>query len=106
MSCVLYAGVVGSLMYAMVCTRLDISHAMGVLSRYMEKPGKEHCIIVKRFFKNLCGSTSFGLCYKGRPILDKMFDIHDFFDANRVGYLDHRRYTSVYVFNLFGGEIS
>jgi hypothetical protein len=37
-----YASVVGSLMYAMVCTRPYIAHAVGVFSRYMSKPGKEH----------------------------------------------------------------
>ena len=42
MSCVPYASVVGSLMYAMVCTRPDIAHAVGILRRYMSKPGKEH----------------------------------------------------------------
>ena len=42
MSRVPYASVVGSLMYAMVYTRPDIAHAMGVLSRFMSKPGKEH----------------------------------------------------------------
>ena len=31
MSHVLYSGAVGSLMYAMVCTRLDIEHAVGVI---------------------------------------------------------------------------
>jgi hypothetical protein len=35
MSHVPYASVVGSLMYAMVCTRLDIAHAVGVLSKNM-----------------------------------------------------------------------
>jgi hypothetical protein len=35
-----YASAVGSLMYAMVCTRPDIAHAMGVLSKYMSKPGR------------------------------------------------------------------
>ena len=35
MSRVPYASVVGSLMYAMVCTRPEIAHAVGVLSRYM-----------------------------------------------------------------------
>jgi hypothetical protein len=29
-------------MYAMVSTRLYISHAVGVVSRYMTNPGKEH----------------------------------------------------------------
>ena len=43
MSHVPYASAVDSLMYAMVCTRPDIAHAMGVLSRFMSKPGKEHC---------------------------------------------------------------
>jgi hypothetical protein len=42
MSHVPYANAVGNLMYAMVCTRPDIAHAVGVLSRYMSKPGKEH----------------------------------------------------------------
>ena len=51
MSCVPYTSVVGSLMYAMVCTRLDISHAMGVLSRYMLKPGKENWTTTKRVFR-------------------------------------------------------
>ena len=38
MSKVPYASVVGSLMYAMVCTRPDIAHAMAVVSRYMSHP--------------------------------------------------------------------
>ena len=42
MSHVPYAIAVGSLMYAMVCTRTDIAHAVGVLSRYMPKPQKQH----------------------------------------------------------------
>eukprot|EP00253_Pinus_taeda_P009396 PITA_09396 len=49
MSRVPYASAVGSLVYAMVCTRPDIAHAMAVLSRFMSKPGKEHWTVVKRF---------------------------------------------------------
>ncbi|CAL1390247.1 unnamed protein product [Linum trigynum] len=37
-----YASAVGSLMYAMLCTRPDIAHAVGVVSRFLSKPGKEH----------------------------------------------------------------
>ena len=40
MALVPYASAVGSLMYAMVCTRPDIAHAVGVVSRYMANPGK------------------------------------------------------------------
>eukprot|EP00253_Pinus_taeda_P025015 PITA_25015 len=39
MSHVPYANVVGNLMYAMVSTRPDISHAVGVVSRFMANPG-------------------------------------------------------------------
>ena len=33
-----YASTIGSLMYAMVCTRPDIAHVVGVISRYMSHP--------------------------------------------------------------------
>jgi hypothetical protein len=42
MSRVPYANVVECLMYMMVCTRPDISLAVGVVSRYMENPGRKH----------------------------------------------------------------
>eukprot|EP00253_Pinus_taeda_P019651 PITA_19651 len=106
MSCVPYASVVGSLMYAMVCTRPDIAHAMGVLSKFMSKPGKEHWTAVERFFRYLRGTNDYGLCYQGRPGLDRVLDIHGFVDADWVGDLDQRISTSGYVFNLFGGAVS
>jgi hypothetical protein len=40
MSCVPYSSAVGSIMYAMVCTRLDISQAVSVVSFYMANHGK------------------------------------------------------------------
>jgi hypothetical protein len=70
MSLVPYASAVGSLMYAMVYTRPNIAHAVGVLSRYMSKPGKEHWTTIKRVFRYLRGTARYGLCYQGRPILD------------------------------------
>jgi ATP-binding cassette subfamily B (MDR/TAP) protein 1 len=42
MSKVPYSSAVGSLMYAMVCSRSDLSYAMSLVSRYMSNPGKEH----------------------------------------------------------------
>jgi ATP-binding cassette subfamily B (MDR/TAP) protein 1 len=37
-----YCSAVGSWMYYMVCSRLDLSYAMNVVSRYMSNSGKEH----------------------------------------------------------------
>jgi hypothetical protein len=79
---VLYASAVGSLMYTMVCTRLDIAHAVGVLSKYMSKPGKENWTTVKRVFRYLRGTTNYGLCYQGRPGLDRVMDIYGFVDVD------------------------
>jgi hypothetical protein len=56
-----YASVVGSLVYAMVYTRPSISHAMGVLSRYMSTSWKDHWETIKRVFKYLCDTTTYGL---------------------------------------------
>ena len=37
-----YSSAVGSLMYAMVCSRPDLSYAMSLVSRYMSNPCKKH----------------------------------------------------------------
>ena len=56
-----YASAVSSLMYAMVSTRPDIAHAVGILSRFMSKPGKEHWTAVKQVFRYLRGTKHYGL---------------------------------------------
>ena len=47
MSRVSYANKIGCLMYTMVCTRPNISHAIGVVSMYTQNLGKEHWNAVK-----------------------------------------------------------
>ena len=37
-----YASAVGSLMYAQICTRLDITYIVGMLGRYLSNPGMDH----------------------------------------------------------------
>ncbi|KAE8702578.1 Cyclin-L1-1 [Hibiscus syriacus] len=49
MSRVPYASAVGSLMFAMICTRPDIAQAVGVVSRYMANLDKEHWNTTKRY---------------------------------------------------------
>ena len=67
MSRVPYPSVVGNLMYAMVYTKPGIAYVVGVLSRFMSKPRKEHWTRVKRVFRDLHGTSDYGLCYQGRP---------------------------------------
>jgi len=37
-----YASGVGSIMYGMVCSRLDLSYAIIVISRFMKNPSQVH----------------------------------------------------------------
>ena len=106
MSDVPYASSIGSLMYAMVCTRPNISHAMGFLCKYMWKLGNEHLIVVKRLFRYLCGTADYVICYQGRLGLKIFLDVYGFVDAEWVRDLDQIRSTSGYVFKLFGESIS
>ena len=48
-----YSLAMGSLMWAMIATRLDIAFALGVVSRYMANPGKKHWLAVKNIFRYL-----------------------------------------------------
>ena len=47
MKAVPYASAVGSLMYAMLCGRLDIYYAVGMVSKYLSNSGLEHWTNVK-----------------------------------------------------------
>ncbi|CAN0915054.1 Retrovirus-related Pol polyprotein from transposon TNT 1-94, partial [Linum grandiflorum] len=55
-------------MYAMVCTRPDIAHAVGLVSRFLSNPGKTHWEAVKWIFRYLRGTSKLSLCYGGGAI--------------------------------------
>jgi hypothetical protein len=97
MSKVPYSSAVGSLIYAMVCSRLDLSHAMSVVSRYMANPGREHWKAVQWILRYLCGSSNACLCFGKSG--DGLFG---YVDSTYVGHLDGRRSLSGYVFTVGG----
>jgi hypothetical protein len=81
---------------------------VGVLSMSMDLTYQLSCdqfTIVKRVFRYLHGTTNYGLCYQGRPRLERVVGIHGFVDIDWIGDLDRGRSTSGYVFKLFGGAI-
>ena len=58
-----YSRAVGSLMYAMVCTRADIAYAVSVVSKFMSNPSKLHCDAVKWVIRYLKGTLDHGMMY-------------------------------------------
>ena len=101
MSRVPYASAVGSLMFAMICTRLDITQAVGAVSRYMANSGGEHWIIVKRIMRYIKGTLDVALCYGGSE-----FTIRGYVDSDFAGDLDKRKSTISYVFTLARAAVS
>ena len=76
MSRIPYSSAVGSLMYAMVCTRPDIAHVVGVVSRYMNNPGKENWKSVQWILRYLRGTTSHALCLELQTLFYKDMLMH------------------------------
>ncbi|WJX13388.1 hypothetical protein P8452_03779 [Trifolium repens] len=96
-----YSSAVGSLMYAMVCTRPDIAHAVGVVSRYLSNPGKVHWEAVKWVMRYLRGSSNLKLtlgCKK--PMLV------GYADSDLAGSIDDRKSTSGYMVTFAGGAVA
>ena len=102
MSRIPYSSAVGSLMYAMVCTRPDLSHAVSVVSRFMSNPGKVHWEAVKWIMRYLRGSTDVCLVFKGQ----KNRGVVGYVDSDYAGDLDKRRSLTGYIFTVFGCTIS
>ena len=85
----------------MVCTRPDISHAVGVVSRFLEYPGKEHQEAVKWILRYLRGTTRDCLYFEGSdPILK------GYTNVDMAGDLDNRKSTARYLFTFSGEAIS
>ena len=106
MNIIPYASIVGSLMYVMVCTRLDIAYGVSLVSRYMASPGKAHWQALKWILRYINGSLSRVLIYDGACGDDSKFKIKGFVDSDYAGCMDSRKSISGFVFTMFGTTIS
>ena len=95
-----YREAIGSLMYASIGTRPDITFAVSTLSQFLENPGEAHWEAVKRVFRYLSGTRELALTY-GR----ERHDLLGFTDADGASQ-DHRRAISGHAFIMDGGAIS
>ncbi|KAL1338001.1 hypothetical protein AAHE18_10G179200 [Arachis hypogaea] len=97
-----YASALGSLMYAQVCTRLDISFIVKVLGRYLSNPGMDHWTAVKRVMCYLKRTKDYMLTYRRSENLE----IIGYSDSDFAGCQDSRRSTSGCIFILAGGVVA
>ena len=78
MSRVPYASAVGSLMYAMLCTRPDIFYAVGIVSRFQSNPGFDHWVVVKHILKYLRRTRNYMLVYSSQDLIPIGYTDSDF----------------------------
>ena len=100
MSNILYSLAVGNLMYAIVCTQLDIAHVVGVVSRYMSNLGMEHWNAIKWILQYLRGTTTKALCFIGSNS-----SLSRFVDYDLEGDINTKRSTTGYFFTIGGTTI-
>jgi hypothetical protein len=95
-----YHEAIGSLMYASLGTRPDITFAVQTVSRFSINPGPTHWEAVKRIFRYLKGTRNLWLSYGG-----KERKLEGFADADG-SMMEDRRAISGYAFIINGGAVS
>ena len=71
MSRIRYASGIGSIMYAMLCTRPNVSYALSVTSRYQANLGECHWMTIKTILKPLKRTKDKFLVYGGAHLKDE-----------------------------------
>jgi hypothetical protein len=97
-----YASAIGSIMYAMVCTRPDVAYALSMCSRYQSNPGEAHWSAAKNILKYLRRTKDDFLVYGG----DEKLIVQGYTDASFQTDRDGFESQSGYVFILNGGAVS
>jgi len=100
---IIYQQLIGLLMYTMVCTRPDISYAVGVVAHHVTVPDHIYMKAVKCIYHYLCGTSDYKLIYhatKGpnEPVI--------YLDFDWAGDRNNRKSITGFVTCLSGGAIT
>ncbi|KAL0439742.1 UNVERIFIED_CONTAM: Retrovirus-related Pol polyprotein from transposon TNT 1-94 [Sesamum latifolium] len=96
-----YASAVGSIQYAVQCTRLDVSFALSITSRYQACAGEAHWTAVKIILKYLRRTKDMFLIYGGGELI-----LEGYSDASFQSDEDDAKSQSGFVFKLNGGVVA
>ena len=99
-----YQAAIGSLIYASIGTRPDISYSVGVLSQFMSNPVQEHWKGIKRVFRYIKGTLNH--CLEFVSSKTNKIDLSAYTDADWAGDKVSRKSTSGYVFKIGGSTIT
>ncbi|KAL0453656.1 UNVERIFIED_CONTAM: Retrovirus-related Pol polyprotein from transposon TNT 1-94 [Sesamum latifolium] len=97
MSNIPYASAVGSIQYAVQCTRPDVAYALSVMSRYQACAGEAHWGAVKSILKYLKRTKDMFLIYSGGELI-----LEGYSDASFQSDNDDAKSQSGFIFKLNG----
>ena len=100
----IYQSAIGSLLYASIASRPDISFPVGVLSQFMSNPTQEHWSAVKRIFRYIKWTLNYSL--KSVSSKANVITLYGFADVDWAGDFDTKKLTSGYVFYIGQSIIS
>lgn len=94
-----YREIVGSLIYAMTCTRPDLSWVVSRLSQHLSEPKAENMNTAKHVLRYLKGTIDHKLCFKksSQPLRLLAYS-----DSDWASSVEDRRSTTGYCFSLTG----
>ena len=98
----LYRTVIGSMRY-LVHTRPDITHEVGIVTGFMEKPTMTHWTAVKQILRYVQGTKHYGCHYKAGTGDDALVG---YSDSDHAGDIGDRKSTSGQVFFLGENPVS
>ncbi|XP_073130842.1 secreted RxLR effector protein 161-like [Henckelia pumila] len=99
-----YSNAVGSIMYMMVSTRPDIIYGLGLVSRFMSKPSRDHWKAVQWLLRYLKGTKGLKITYSKSAL--NTCEVTGYCDSDYAADLDKRRSISGYVFTVGGNVVS
>ena len=94
-----YRQLVGSLIF-LYNTRPDICFAVGVVSRFSNKPNETHWKTALRVLKYIVGTLNYGIFCK--PTID---ELSGYCDSDWAGDSDSRKSVSEYCFTIGSGPV-
>ena len=95
-----YQSLVGSLIYTIVETRLDIVYTVLIVSRFASNPTKNHFGAAKRILRYLKGTVYHGITYS------KDSKLIGYSNTDQTRDEEIRKSTRGYIFTLYSGAIS
>jgi len=102
-----YRSVVASTIYFVAWTRVDLAYSVSKLCKFMQNPGREHIIALKRLLRYLACKKDFGLKFDfNAGSQGTKTGVYGYYDAAHADCPDTMRSTMAHVFLFFGCPLS